>query len=56
MFPENINSSKRKWLNIEFDEVKQNHFLPVSSINTKTKDDFLLSLKQNSDHFNKLFK
>ena len=31
--------------NIEFDQVKKNHFLPVSSINTKTKDDFLLSLK-----------
>ena len=46
--------ARESGLNIEFDEVKKNHFLPVSSINTKTKDDFLLSLKQNSDHFNKL--
>jgi len=40
--------------NLEFEEVKKNHFLPEKSINTKTKDDFLLSLKENSNHFNKL--
>ena len=46
--------ARESGLNIEFNEVKKDHFLPVSSITTKTKDDFLLSLKQNSDHFNKL--
>ena len=43
-----------RFLFLFFGAVKKNHFLPTSSINTKTKDDFLLSLKENSNHFNKL--
>ena len=41
---------------IEFDDIEKNHFLPEDSINTKTKDEFLLSLKNNDDHFNKILK
>ncbi len=48
--------ARESGLKIEFDDIHKNHFLPEDSINTKTKDEFLLSLKNNNDHFNKLLK
>ena len=37
---------------LEFDDISKNHFLPNESINAKSKQDFLLSLKKNKEHFN----
>ena len=37
---------------LEFDDIKKNHFLPNESINSESKEDFLLSLKKNKEHFN----
>ena len=48
--------ARESGFNIEFDDVSKNHFLPEDSINTKNRDEFLLSLKKNNDHFNKLLK
>ena len=37
---------------LEFDDISKNHFLPNESIITESKQDFLLSLKKNKEHFN----
>ncbi|MDC1034480.1 bifunctional aspartate kinase/homoserine dehydrogenase I [Flavobacteriaceae bacterium] len=37
---------------LELDDISKNHFLPNESINAKSKQDFLLSLKKNKEHFN----
>ena len=37
---------------LEFDDISKNHFLPNESINAQSKQDFLLSLKKNKEHFN----
>ena len=41
-------------LNLEYEDVKKNHFLPDESINTTSNDEFILSLKKNKAHFNKI--
>ena len=37
---------------LEFDDISKNHFLPNESIKAESKEDFLLSLKKNKEHFN----
>ena len=37
---------------LEFKDINKNHFLPDESVNAKSKDEFLSSLKKNNDHFN----
>ena len=37
---------------LEFNDINKNHFLPDESVNAKSKDEFLSSLKKNKDHFN----
>jgi len=37
---------------LEFDDINKNHFLPNESINAQSKQEFLLSLKKNKEHFN----
>ena len=39
---------------IEFSDVQNISFLPDESINTESKEEFLESLKNNNDHFNKM--
>jgi aspartokinase/homoserine dehydrogenase 1 len=39
---------------IELNDVQNELFLPNESVKTKSKDDFLDSLKNNNDHFNKI--
>ena len=39
---------------IEFSDVQNISFLPDESINTNSKEEFLESLKNNNDHFNKM--
>ena len=39
---------------LEFDDISKNHFLPNDSINTKSKEDFLMSLLKNKEHFNSI--
>ena len=39
---------------IELNDVKNESFLPNESVKTKSKDEFLDSLKNNNDHFNKI--
>lgn len=46
--------ARESGVNIEFDDVKANHFLPKESIESKSVSEFLNSLKNNSKHFNKL--
>ena len=41
---------------LEFEDINKNHFLPEEAINSKSKDEFLSSLKKNKDHFNTLLK
>ena len=41
---------------IEMEDIKKNHFLPNDSINAESKEDFLLSLENNKDHFNSILK
>jgi aspartokinase/homoserine dehydrogenase 1 len=41
---------------LEFDDINKNHFLPEEAINSKSKDEFLSSLKRNKDHFNAILK
>ena len=41
---------------LEIDNIKKNHFLPEDSIKAESKDDFLLSLKKNKEHFNSILK
>ena len=46
--------ARESGFNLEYDEVEKNHFLPTESINTDSKDEFILSLKNNKDHFNRI--
>ena len=46
--------ARESGFNLEYDQVEKNHFLPTESINTNSKDEFILSLKENNDHFNKI--
>ena len=46
--------ARESGFNLEYDEVEKNHFLPTESINTNSKDKFILSLKNNKDHFNRI--
>ena len=46
--------ARESGLNIEYEDVKKNHFLPDESINTNSNDEFILSLKNNKAHFNKI--
>ncbi len=46
--------ARESGFNLEYDEVEKNHFLPTESINTDSKDKFILSLKNNKDHFNRI--
>ena len=39
---------------IEFNDVQNKSFLPNESVKTKSKEEFLESLKNNNDHFNKI--
>ena len=39
---------------IEFSDVQNISFLPDESINTESKEEFLESIKNNNDHFNKM--
>ena len=39
---------------IEFSDVENISFLPDESINTRSKEEFLESIKNNNDHFNKM--
>lgn len=39
---------------IEFNDVQNQSFLPNESVKTKSKEEFLESLKNNNDHFNKI--
>ena len=39
---------------IEFSDVQNISFLPDESINTRSKEEFLESIKNNNDHFNKM--
>ena len=41
---------------LEVEDIKKNHFLPNDSINAESKEDFLLSLENNKDHFNSILK
>ena len=41
---------------IEIEDIRKNHFLPEDSIKAKSKEDFLLSLEKNKDHFNSILK
>ncbi len=41
---------------IEMEDIKKNHFLPNDSIIAESKEDFLLSLENNKDHFNSILK
>ena len=41
---------------IEIQDIKKNHFLPEDSIKAESKEDFLLSLEKNKDHFNSILK
>ena len=46
--------ARESGFNLEYEDVKKNHFLPDESINTNSKDEFVLSLKNNKAHFNKI--
>ena len=46
--------ARESGFNLEYEDVKKNHFLPDESINTTSKDEFVLSLKNNKAHFNKI--
>ena len=39
---------------LEIDDVDKNHFLPDDSIKAESKEDLLLSLEKNKDHFNSI--
>ena len=41
---------------LEIEDITKNHFLPDSSIEAESKEDFLLSLNKNKDHFNSILK
>ena len=41
---------------IEIEDIRKNHFLPEDSIKAESKEDFLLSLEKNKDHFNSILK
>ena len=41
---------------IEMEDIKKNHFLPNDSIIAESKEEFLLSLENNKDHFNSILK
>ena len=41
---------------IEIEDINKNHFLPEDSIKAESKEDFLLSLEKNKDHFNSILK
>ena len=41
---------------LEIEDIKINHFLPNDSIKAESKEDFLLSLENNKDHFNTILK
>ena len=46
--------ARESGFNLEYEDVKKNHFLPDESINTSSNDEFILSLKNNKAHFNKI--
>jgi aspartokinase/homoserine dehydrogenase 1 len=46
--------ARESGFNLEYEDVKKNHFLPDESINTSSSDEFILSLKNNKAHFNKI--
>jgi len=41
---------------LEIEDINKNHFLPDDSIKAESKEDFLLSLEKNKDHFNSILK
>ena len=41
---------------LEIEDIDKNHFLPDDSIKAESKEDFLLSLEKNKDHFNSILK
>ena len=46
--------ARESGVNIEINDVKANHFLPKESLEAVSVNDFLKSLKDNSNHFNNL--
>ena len=48
--------ARESGFNLEYEDVKNNHLLPDESINTNSKDEFVLSLKNNKTHFNKILR
>jgi aspartokinase/homoserine dehydrogenase 1 len=46
--------ARESGVNIEINDVKANHFLPKESLEAGSVNDFLKSLKDNSNHFNNL--